>query len=232
MTIYIRNVQSPPANRQNGQCIYLADPTAEFLAEGTLDVDVRDSYQATLLVGSQMLARGDSLNTRAESNRVHLNGAVVDITNPDGSDINSFTSTGTGFVDPQTANASSFGLLAVTVIDAATSAKIGGQLSANGTPKLVLANIKAFGKTLGGVDVETGQFQFPIRVCKGCLITFALGDDPATPGRDCNLPLSSSTATAGSTSTSIPVPCNLGQDEVVDCRLCVSNRTPDPCKGQ
>jgi hypothetical protein len=231
-SIYVRGALAPPTNRQNNECIYQPDPTAPFLPEGLLDVAATDSYTIHLLVGNQMNPRGDQSNTRAESNRAHLNGAVVTVTNPDGGEIGSFTATGTGFVDPQVGTTAAFGILQVTVIDAATSAKIGSQLGGftpgPGQPappqKLVLANIKAFGTTLGGVDLESGTFQFPIRVCKGCSIVFA--DDPATPGVDCNLPL---TTAGGSGASQVVIPCQPGQDEVTPCQTCITNPA---CQGK
>jgi hypothetical protein len=225
-TIYIRDAMSPPTNRQNNQCVYQPDPTAPFLAEGTLDTAVRDSYTAFLLVGSQLIARGDQPGGRAESNRAHLNGAVVRVTDTGGGELGSFTATGTGFVDPQSNNTASFGILAVTAIDAPTAAKISGGLQPQQS-KLVLANIKAFGTTLGGVDLESGEFQFPIRVCNGCLISFASGDDPATKGVDCNLPLS--TSGGGSSPIAVVIPCQTGQDEITPCQLCTERPA---CRGQ
>jgi hypothetical protein len=225
-TIYIRQVQGPPAARTNGTCTYTPDPTALFLAEGSFDVGVADAYIAELLVGSQLQARGDTATGRAESNRGHLDGAVVTVTETNGAVLGEFTAVGTGFVDPQAGNAGSFGLLAVTLIDAPTAAKIGSGLPA-GQTKLVIANVKAFGKTLGGVDLESGEFKFPIRVCNGCLVSFLSGDDPATPGLDCNLPLSTQGGSVGG--ITVGIPCITGQDELIPCQLC--RETKAVCRG-
>jgi hypothetical protein len=84
-----------------------------------------------------------------------------------------------------------------------------------GQSKLVVANIKIFGKTLGGVDLESGEFQFPVRVCVGCLVDFSSGDDPAVAGRDCNVQIGTGTAT-------VVLPCAPGQDEATPCQLCSS----------
>jgi hypothetical protein len=217
-SIFVRQVMAPPQTRQNGVCSYTPDPTQAFLSEGVLDVAVRSSYSANLLVGSQLSPRGDQLNVRSETNRAHVNGAVVRVTGADGSFMGEFTSVTSGFVDPGLNNQASFGIAQVTLLDASTSARIGVQ----GTDsRLVIANVKVFGQTLGGVDLESGEFQFPIRICNGCLVDFSKGDDPANPGRDCNLPL---TATGG---TAV-LPCLPGQDEPTPCQLCSS----DVCKGQ
>lgn len=217
-SIFVRAVLGPPLNRQNGQCIYTADLTQPLISEGTLDVGLRDTYEVHLLVGSQMVGRTDDKSTRVESNRVHLNGAVVRVTDPNGGEISTFTSLGSSFVDPETNNNPTYSPLILTALDAKTVAKIAAPLpdpptAAAAFPSvLVSVYIKVFGTTLGGTDVESAEFQFPVSVCKGCLIDFKTGDDPAVKGVDCSLPLAS-----GGT---VAAPCNLGQDEAVPCQLC------------
>lgn len=210
-TIYIRNVQAPPANRQNGTCLYLPDPVAPFISEGLLDVGVRDNYVAHMIVGNQLAARGDRNQNRAESNRVQLNGAVVQVTNPDDSLVNEFTSVASGFADPQVGDGSSFAILASVLIDAKTSAILAADLPNRTKTKLVIAKVKAFGTSLGGVDVESGEFKFPIRVCNGCSVSFNGADDGLTPGvPNCKKALADNAVR----------PCFLGQDEPTPCQLC------------
>ncbi len=211
-SIFIRNMLGPAQNRQNNACVYSSDPTQLAISEGILDIGVADSYRAALLVGNQLIARGDGNNTRSESNRARLDGAVVRVTDPNGGTLGEFTSLGSGFVEPQLNNQPSFGPFFVTILDSSTIQKVAGQVTGE-QGKLVIANIKVFGRTLGGVDLETGEFQYPIRLCNGCLVSFASGDDPATPGRDCNLKLES-----GGTNN---LPCNPGQDEVTPCQTCI-----------
>lgn len=213
-SIFIRSALAPAQNRQNNVCLYANDPTQPALAEGMLDVGIRENYIAVLLVGSQLIARGDATSTRAESNRAHIHGAVVQVKEPNGGLIGEFTSLATGFIDPQLNNAPSYGSVSIVAIDPPTMAKIAEGLTAAQT-KLVVAHIKAFGETGGGVDLESGEYQLPIRVCNGCLVSFASGDDPAAPGVDCNLPLE---GTAGGTSSR---PCFPGQDEVTPCQTCL-----------
>ncbi len=220
-TIFIRAALAPAQNRQNGACLYTSDPTQPTLGEGLIDAAVRDSYMATLLVGNQLVARGDATNLRAESNRVHLNGAVVRVTDPNGGAIGEFTSLATGFLDPQVNNAPSYASVSVVAIDAATMGKISGGVGA-GQTKLVVANIKAFGKTTGGDDVESGEYQLPIRVCNGCLIDFP---DPAAPNQ-CP-PKPASTGGGGGEATT---PCAAGQDEPTPCWMCSDSRPA--CKSR
>jgi hypothetical protein len=225
-SIFIRDVLAPPSNRQNGTCVYTPDPTATMISEGVLDVGLSQVYNVMLIVGSQMIQRGDSINTRAESNRVHINGATVKVTDANGSKTyGDFSTLGSGFLDTQLNNIPGWGLAGVSAIDAPTGAKIAAELTAFGPEKQVVANIKLFGKTLGGVDLESGEFQFPIKVCKGCLIDFSTGQDPTVQGRNCALP----PAAAGTSAAAAP-PCQVGQDEPVSCQSCV--KTNPLCAGQ
>jgi hypothetical protein len=219
-SIYIQRVLAPPTARVNNVCQYTADPQALPLFEGVLDGAVRDTYVAVMMVGSQLIPRGDNTQTRAEPNRSYINGFVIKITEPDGeTEIGEFTSTASGFLDPAQATQPDLDVVATTVLDATTTGKLIQGISGTQT-KLVVANIKAFGKTLGGVDLESGEFQFPIRVCNGCLITFDTADDPATPNvRECNRP----SDVAGT------LPCTPGQDEFTPCFTCSATRPA--CKG-
>ena len=217
-SIFIHHALAPPTSRQNGVCLYQPDPTAAGLFEGVLDIAVRDNYFAVLLVGNQLIARGDPTTVRSESNRVHVDGAIVRVSDPQGVIADSeFTSYATGFADVQSNNTPGYGVFGVTAIDGPTKDKIAGTVPNLFQTHLFIANIKAFGKTLGGVDLESGEFQLPIRVCNGCLVSFATGDDPAKDGIDCKLSLASAASSGGSTTV---LPCSPGQDESTPCQLC------------
>lgn len=217
-SIFIRSALAPSQNRQNGSCLYTNDPQQASLFEGRFDLGIRDNYFAVLLVGNQMTGRADRNQNRAESNRVTMNGAVVRVTNPDGSVINEFTSLATGFADPQASDQPSFGTLGIVVIDAKTRDTLAGQFQNRQQTKLVLANVKVFGQTLGGVDVESGEYQMPIRVCKGCLVNFTDANDPnQTPNPNCKKALADKNN----------VPCFAGQDEVTACQLCAGRDVCD-----
>lgn len=213
-SIFIRAVLAPSTNRQQGACIYTDDPQQPQLFAGQLDVALRDNYKAVVLVGSQMLQRGDPNNARAEPNRVHLNGAVVRVLEPNGAQIAEFTSLATGFADVQQNNNPDFGTMEIVGIDAPTARTLAGQVAPGGATKQVILQVKAFGKTLGGVDLESSEFQFPLEICNGCLVTFATADTARPAGEQCTGAL----ATGG---TNTQLPCEVGQDgEAVPCQLC------------
>lgn len=221
-SIYIRSVLAPPQNRQNGACLYTSDPTAPMLFGGEVDTAVLSDgdgkivggYTAILLVGSQLIGRGDPTAPRTESNRVHINGVVVRVTDANGGFISEFTAPGSGTLEPQLNNTPAFGLVGATVLDPDTLTKIRALAGNFRNTPLILVNMKAFGKTVGGVDVESGEFQFPVSVCKGCLLSVAIGDDPSSAGPDCKLGLGANTG------TSVVLPCRPGQDEGTPCQVC------------
>ena len=225
-SIFVNHALAPPTSRQAGTCQYTADPTQPVLAQGLLDTAARDSYLVNLLVGNQMIQRGDPLQPRAESNRVHLDGAVVRVTDANGNEINSFTAPTSGFVDASNGNTPTYGIAQLNALDATTVARAASVTKlAVGAQKLVIANMKVFGKTVGGVDVESAEWSFPIRLCIGCLIDFSTGDDPAKSGVDCSFK-----GVPAATSTLLPqqVPCNVGQDENTPCQLCLDRTACNP----
>lgn len=212
-SLFVHGILAPSESRTNGACTYTADPGQALLYQGVLDAAVGRPYVAVALVGSQLRSRAEANSLSAESNRTHLNGAVVRVTDVDGATLGEFTSLATGFVDPGSGTSASYGTLAVTAIDAPTLAKIG--LPPPGQDKIVLANVKVFGTTLGGIEVESGELTFPINVCNGCLIAFS--PDPAAPDVRCAInPAGTATTTKDETAT----PCHVGQDEPVPCQLC------------
>jgi hypothetical protein len=232
-SLFVRAVLAPSTNRQNGVCSWTDDPQQTALFEGFLDVGARDNYVAVVLVGNQLRDRGDPAATRAEPNRVHLNGAVVRVLEPNGAQIAEFTSLATGFADVGQNNNPDFGLMGVVAIDAPTAAGFRTQLSqADGRPnrtatRQIVVQLKAFGKTLGGVDLESSEFQFPMRICNGCLVSFAGANDPAqTPNPNCLAAIGGGASGGGSSS----LPCHPGQDEPTPCQLCQGRDACDPAK--
>lgn len=221
MSIFVHGMMAPPAARTAAGCTYIADPTSsQLLFSGTMDAALTPGYTGVLLVGNQMIPRGDPNNTRAESNRVHLQGAIVKVQDPNGDVISEFTSTAVnGLINPQNNNAPGFTLIGVTLIDLATGQRIADPLPDGGSRR-VEAHVKVFGRTLGGVDVESGEWFVPITVCKGCLVDFSQNTDPVMqPVPNCR---------RASTTTTVNPPCAFGQDERVPCTSCIGLRICNP----
>ncbi len=217
-SIFIRAALAPPTSRQGGACVYTNDPQQAQLFQLALDVGLNDSYFAVLLVGNQMISRTqrEPNGTRAESNRTHINGGVVRVTEPNGDPIHSFTSLGTGFNDTGTNNAPGYGAVGLVVLDAESVRRIVNSANpplSRSVSKTVLINVKVFGTSLGDTDVESGEYQVPMQICNGCLVDFSKGYDPTKAPGNCDKPDEESAGSADG-------PCRLGQDLAVDCRKC------------
>jgi hypothetical protein len=75
----------------------------------------------------------------------------------------------------------------------------------------IIARIKVLGTTLGGQEIESAEFDYPITICNGCLVSYPTESlDPE--GMEC----------IGGDSMGAPMAtvCSLGQDAPVDCSLC------------
>ena len=76
--------------------------------------------------------------------------------------------------------------------------------------------VRLVGETDTG-EIVSAPFEFVTTLCLGCLVEFPPGsDDPALPGPDCCGP------------ATIPTSCYPGQDEPIDCHLCVTT-SPELC---
>jgi hypothetical protein len=84
--------------------------------------------------------------------------------------------------------------------------------------------LRFFGNTLGGRYIESDEFEYPVDVCKGCLISFSPQDiRPGFPVPNCL-----GNAAAGSSTAQQTLPCVVGQDLSIDCIQCQA--IPD-CQG-
>jgi len=211
-TLFIQGVLATEAT----ECVARPDPEAAFRQLGYLDVAFGGGYVAALQVGSQITERGDREKVRTETSRMHLEGAEVTIFPTEGPSL-SFASPATGFVHP--ASGTDPGLAAVFVQlvrpqDIAVLQGLpGGQM---------IARVRVYGTTLGGQEVESGEFDFPIFVCEGCLVTYPLSAQDPSSG--------SGTYQCGVMSGAVvddSVICSLGQDASFPCSLCVG--TYDIC---
>ncbi len=198
-------------------CIARPESSAVLHASGVLDVALRTEYEAALLVGSQLAPRGDKANLRTETMITTITGAEVHLYDDAGATVAEFTVPATGVIPPETSADPGFGIAMATLIPAATGRDLrdsptdGIQL---GEVRTRVAEVVVFGKTLGGLEVETAPLTYVIRVCNGCLVDFP--SDALDGSGACTLALTDADAP----------PCRFGQDDPVDCRLCSGTGNP------
>jgi hypothetical protein len=203
-------------------CVYTADPTQAEISYGILDVDFRDSYSADFLVGNQMVTQGDPTKPATETSRIKLTGGIVRITDTSGNQIKKFSQATSGTVDPLSGTNPSY--LAVTgfpLIDVGTVSGVLNTISGLGRPTVELDTyVRVYGYTLGGQYVESDEFEFPVEVCKGCLISFS------AQSTNTNFPQPNCLGNGMGSSTSLSVPCNL-ENFAIDCSVCANAGNPD-----
>lgn len=217
-SLFIRHVvfAQPP------DCTAQAEPDGLFLGTGLIDVALRDEYQGTLLVGNQLVSRGSQELVRTETNRIALRTAAVRIEDVSGGVLSDFEVPITGFVDQSTGIEPGYGLASMPIIDSGAINKIRGTI-AKGASKRLVAFIKITGLSLGGSEISTGEFQFVVQACNGCLVQFPPeADDPTVDGVDCLAP------TEAANQNNNDLPCIVGQDRLIDCRLC--SGTSEACQ--
>jgi hypothetical protein len=210
-SLYIEGVFDLSSSR----CI--ADPGSEsaMLAQGTIDLAFARGYTAALLVGSQLTERGSREKLRTETSRLRIEGARITLYGTTGAET-TFETTSNGIVQP--ASGTDPGLAAVFA-QLVRSEDMGNPMNPDdygvlGPPGQAIARVRVFGTTLGGQQVESGDFDFTIYVCEGCLITYP--PEAREPGSD---PYECTTA-----SDAQPLEtdyCFLGQDQAIPCTQCV-----------
>jgi hypothetical protein len=223
-TLFIRNVIAPPRVSAGQACTYTADPTQPILTAGTLDAALSNQYSAVFLVGNQTVPRGDPNTPKTETNRITVEGGIVNVTDVNGGSLNSFTTQAAGTIDPSSGSNPGYTSIGMTILDFGTVQKHGP--STLGSTVRFISKVRVFGHTLGGQYVESDEFPFPIDVCAGCLIQFSPADINmmVLPQPNC-LNAGSMTASGG---TNLPSPCVPGQDEFIDCSQCLSNPACNP----
>jgi hypothetical protein len=218
-TLFVQDVLAAPFVTQGQECTFNADPTQPFISQGVLDIDFRDEYTAEFLLGNQMVAEANSQQLQTETSTITIQGAVVRITDASGAQLNTFTRLAAATVYPSSGTTPGYTPIGLTIIDANTIRNNGSLQTtvAGGGRSRLVTYVKFFGNTLGGKSVESDEFEFPVDVCKGCLITFTATDiNPNASFPNC---LGNGTSTS---TTSLPAPCVPGQDFPIDCSQCLT----------
>ena len=208
--LFIKGVMipNPPPD-----CHYRAEADALLRGDGTIDVSFRGlsaiggDYVAVLLIGNQLVTRGDPSLVRTETGRVTLKTADVTLTTTGGTLIQSYSVPISGFVDPARGGEPGYGFAPVTLLPGTLANSLSGDRSSH----RVVANVRVFGSTLGGSDVQSDVFQYVIYTCWGCLISYPAAE--LTTNGEC------SSMSGGS---SIVLGCIQGQDDPVDCGSCTA----------
>lgn len=208
-SLFVRGAMLVPTDT----CEVSADASATLIFRGVLDLAFTTEYRAALLVGNQMIRRGNAATLRTETARVTVQTADVRVLDAAGNELGAFSAPASGFVDPASGAEPGYGVVSVVMVDSGSAAgAVGGANGGSSAPVEVTANVIVRGTTLGGEEIATGEWQFPIDVCRGCLVFFpGEADDPLLPGTDCTI------------RDDAPSHCRVGLDSPVDCRVCAGS---------
>jgi hypothetical protein len=205
-SLFVHGVLAPPPPSGN-QCIYTADPTAAHISRGIVDGALRKDYSPEFLVGNTLIARGNPATPNSETARIEVQGAIVQVVDPKtNAQIENNTVLTSAIVEPASGAQPSYTALNASVMNENAIAHFAPTATPN-SRQLALVYVTFFGQTLGGQSIQSNQYQFPVDVCFGCLVTVP----PGAPSGYCQgkLPLASS-----------DVACELGQDQLADCQSC------------
>lgn len=183
-------------------CLVQASINSAVTLSGAIDGAFRDQYTCAALFENQLVQRGDGTKLRTETSRISVYEAdvqVLDGASATPSAITQFTVPVTGFADPGTGNEPGVGLTNIEMIDPATIKKLTAQAGLNGKAQVVVS-VYLHGRTLGGQELVSNEFKFPIDVYGGRL---------------CQVP---SDGLCVGSATMVAPDCLLGQDAAVDCR--------------
>jgi hypothetical protein len=219
-TIFIRQAQAHVA----GACGVDNAPTSLSILRGSLDLAFQRQYRADLLIGNQLVPRGNSSQLRTETSRVEIQGTIVRAEDSAGNVAwGPVTVPGAGFVDPANGANPNFGIVNTVLLGSELADTVADQLMMNrNLVRYFTSVVRVFGRTLGGQSVESGEWRFPINVCFGCLVVFP------PEAIDTKLTRQPNCAAPSVTGSSVIRPCVVGQDDTVDCRICKEVHPTDP----
>ena len=209
-SIFIRQCLAVPTDT----CLATASITSPFIGVGHIDAAyaARGTYECFALVENQMVPRGDPNTLKTETDGVQLYEANVQVLNTAGQLISYVGSSGTttaafsvpisGYVDPATGGSAGLGITEITMINADALNAIGQMAASQQTVQEVVVSVVAKGRTLGGFEVHTNEFLYPVQI---------------TYNTTCFVP--SGQTCVGSMSSTTTANCILGQDGPTNCQL-------------
>src|SRR5258705_11894197 len=112
-TLFVRQAQAHVA----GSCGVDNAPTSLMILRGSLDLAFQRQYRADLLVGNQLVARGNSSQLRTETARIEIQGTIVRAEDSSGNVAwGPVTVPGAGFIDPANGANPNYGLVNTVLI--------------------------------------------------------------------------------------------------------------------
>ncbi len=198
-SIFIRGCLAVP----HDTCTVTAAITSTESLAGQIDAAYAGEYRCFALVENNMVPQQDQNTLKTETNGVQLYEAEVQVLDSTGAVVTynggasaaAFSVPVSGYVDPSQSGTAGVGISLVTMIDAGTMQALGKAVIATKIQQQVTASVVIKGRTLGGFEVHTNEFLYPITIGYG---------------NSCGVPAGQTCVGSNATSTA---DCLLGQDE-------------------
>jgi hypothetical protein len=169
-SLFVRGVKAP-----EDTCEVDCGADGTYYFSGFVDAAFFPSYVPALIVGNQIVPRGDSDVLRTETSRVRVYEAEVRLTYASTNEAVAYGDgqpaeyavTVAGTIDPGTGSDAGYGCTAVPLIDGGAMDVLREVAYRSGSVD-VIASVILRGRTLGGQEVESPEWSYPVNVCFGC----------------------------------------------------------------
>jgi hypothetical protein len=189
-------------------CSYQVTTTPILTLAGSIDALYAGEYTNVLLVENQLVAQGNATTLRTETSGVQLYEAEVQVLDPSQNygALTKYSTPVSGYADPSMSGQDGATGCEVLMIDSATLATLAQNVVDKKVVQTVVSSVVIKGRTLGGEEVHTQEFLFPIQVFYGLTCEAAGG-----------------MACISSTATTVMNDCRLGLDESTPCQNIAAN---------
>lgn len=172
----------------DGVCLYSDKPEA-FLPEGAFNIDAGGAYSVNLLVLNQLRNRATSI--ASDPNGVNIQRAEIELQDEGGTPLpispNPYSVPVTGFVESGNGVEAGQAPVRVRVLPVSVAQQLQDMGAQNSR---IIAQVRLLGETNGTIDIETGQWQWPVQLCGGNCLFVCAGPEEETsmlacePGSD------------------------------------------------
>jgi hypothetical protein len=191
----------------------MVQTTSEEITRGSIDAAYATEYNCFAAVENQLVAEGNATTLMTETSGVELYEAEVQVLDPSQNNaaLKQFSVPIAGYIDPSVSGQDGISATDIVMVDAATIQAEAKKIIAKNQVQTVVASVIVLGQTLGGLQVHSQEFLFPIDIYLGsnCF---------QPPGMTC----------CGGTGSTATADCRLGIDEAggTNCQLICAYLTP------
>ncbi|WP_156864922.1 hypothetical protein [Pajaroellobacter abortibovis] len=213
--LLIQGVLAPPSSQES--CQYQGNlDQAKLIRMGTMDLALTMTYTPYVLI-QNTLKEEDGI---PESADVVIEGVRVSVQDENGKELDTFIAPLIA-QNPVLNGGGEYAAPSINLINAKSLTTFLKDTTA-AKSKIMIVLFSVYGRTSTGTSIETKPFQFKVRACIACLVSYPIDSI------DRNLEQSEGKPNCANRSTVPPLPCLIGQDAWIDCRSCPDRLACDP----